>query len=97
MMVLTGIHIFILQGPPQKKYTPVNWGVNKHLLYFNDILYHKIDLCVCVGGGDYLIMIGWAWFQAEIRSLIWGLICESLKSFWMCCFEQPACERVMNS
>lgn len=56
MMVLTGIHIFILRGPPQKKYTPVNWGVNKHLLYFNDILYHKIDLCVCVGG-----VITWLW------------------------------------
>lgn len=56
MMVLTGIYIFILQGPPQKKYTPVNWGVNKHLLYFNDILYHKIDLCVCGGG-----VITWLW------------------------------------
>lgn len=75
MMVLTGIHIFILRGPPQKKYTPVNWGVNKHLLYFNDILYHKIDLCVCVGGWlpdyDWLSVIPSRDSELNLRAHMW--------------------------
>ena len=76
MMALTGIHIFILQGPPQKNHTPANWGVNKHLLYFIYIMYLKIDLCVCVGGGrlpdyDWLSAIPSRDSELNLRAHMW--------------------------
>lgn len=56
MMVLTGIHIFILQGPPQKKVHTCELRCEQTSVVFQ---WHIVsqDRFVCVCGG----VITWLW------------------------------------
>lgn len=76
MMVLTGIHIFILQGPPQKKVHTCELRCEQTSVVFQwHIVSQDRFVCVCGGGWlpdyDWLSVIPSRDSELNLRAHMW--------------------------